>query len=117
MQIKHLQLLSLLWGVALAGDECVIQESEGPGNWHGLVQLGPFQEDVTNWNILITFSEPLDWLESVMAEVSGSMSTWSLASKDWDSVITAGDTLGVRFIVGYSGNKVRETCCQLLNLP
>ena len=89
--------------------------------------LGPFEEDVTNWNILINFSESLDWLESVMAEVSGSGRTWSLASKDWDSVITAGSSLGVRFIVGYSGNKVSErrgwyklsvpVCCSPLSAP
>ena len=68
--------------------------------------LGPFEEDVTNWNIVINFSDSLDWLDSVMADVSGSGVSWSLASKDWDGQISAGDTLGVRFIVGYSGNKV-----------
>ena len=88
------------------GDECVIEESEGPGNWHGLLQLGPFEEDVTSWNVLITFTDTVDWVETVMADVSGSGTSWSLASKDWDGGIPAGDSLGVRFIVGYSGNKV-----------
>ena len=87
-------------------------ESEGPGNWHGLIQLGPFDEDVTSWNILISFSSNLDWMESVMAEVSGSGPTWSLSSKDWDGALTAGDTLGVRFIVGYSGDKVSPSVRQ-----
>ena len=87
-------------------DDCVTVESEGPGNWQGLLQLGPFEEDVTSWNIIITFTDPLDWLESVMAEVSGTGTSWSLASKDWDGEISAGESLGVRFRVGYSGNKV-----------
>ena len=43
-----------------------------------------------------------------MADVSGSGTSWNLASKDWDGGIIAGDSLGVRFIVGYSGNKVSE---------
>ena len=50
--------------------------------------------------------EMVDWLETLMAEVSGSGTSWSLASKDWDGGISAGDSLGVRFIVGYSGSKV-----------
>ena len=87
-------------------EECVTVESEGPGNWQGLLQLGPFKEDVTSWSIIITFTDPVDWLESVMAEVSGAGTSWSLASKDWDGGISAGESLGVRFIVGYSGNKV-----------
>lgn len=86
-------------------DDCVTVESEGHGNWQGLIQLGPFEEDVTSWNIIITFTDPLDWLESVMAEVSGTGTSWSLASKDWDGEISAGESLGVRFRVGYSGNK------------
>ena len=90
----------------LSGDECVTVESEGPDNWHGLLMLGPFEEDVASWNILITFTDPVDWLESVMADVSGSGTSWSLASKDWGGGISVGDSLGVRFIVGYSGNKV-----------
>ena len=47
----------------------------------------------------------MDWVESVMAEVTGSGASWSLASKDWDGVISAGSVVEVRFIVGYSGNK------------
>ena len=124
LRLRNLAILSILWTVVLSGrrslyltvprnclplcsgDECVIEESEGPGNWHGLLQLGPFDEDVTSWNILITFTDPVDWLDSVMAEVSGTGTSWNLSSKDWDGVISAGDSLGVRFIVGYSGNKV-----------
>ena len=72
--------------------------------------LGPFEEDVTNWNIVINFSDSLDWLDSVMADVSGSGVSWSLASKDWDGDLSPGDSIEVRFIVGYSTNRVRGFC-------
>ena len=97
----------LLLPLALAEDDCVTVEAEDPGQWQGLVQLGPFQEDVTNWNIMISFSSHLDWMESVMADVSGEERTWVLSSKGWDGYISAGESLGVRFVVGYSGTKVR----------
>ena len=69
--------------------------------------MGPFEEDVSSWNILITFTDPVDWLDSVMAEVSGTGTSWSLASKDWDGDLRPGDSMEVRFIVGYSTNRVR----------
>ena len=99
-------LISSTTVLSIDEDDCVTVESEAPGSWQGLLQLGPFEEDVTSWNILITFTDQVDWLESVMAEVSGTGTSWNLASKDWDGGISAGDSLGVRFIVGYSGNKV-----------
>ena len=49
----------------------------------------------------------MDWVESVMGEVSGAGVTWSLASKDWDGDLSPGDSMEVRFIVGYSTNRVR----------
>ena len=58
----------------------------------------------------------MDWLDSVMAEVSGTGTSWNLASKDWDGGISAGDSLGVRFIVGYSGNKVSLTLSLCLEM-
>ena len=50
----------------------------------------------------------------VVGDVSGSGSTWSLSSKEWDSDITAGDTLELRFIVGFSSNKVLALSLQTL---
>ena len=70
--------------------------------------LGPFTEAVSQWTIIFAFdSASVDWLESVVGEVSGAGASWSLASKEWDSNLSPGDTLEVKFIVGYSANKVR----------
>ena len=74
-----------------------------------MVTLGPFTEAVTQWTIVLGFSSPVDWVESVMGEVSGAGASWSLNSKDWDGELSAGDTMEVRFIVGYSTSKVM-TC-------
>ena len=38
-------------------------DSEEAGQWAGRVTLGPWQEEVTTWTILITFTQPLDWLD------------------------------------------------------
>ena len=89
-------------------DVCVIIEDEDPGQWTGSVTLGPFTEAVSQWTIILGFdSASVDWVESVVGEVTGSGASWSLASKEWDSDLSPGDTLEVKFIVGYSANKVR----------
>ena len=38
-------------------------DSEEAGQWAGRVTLGPWQQVVTTWTILITFTQPLDWLD------------------------------------------------------
>ena len=38
-------------------------DSEEAGQWAGRVTLGPWQQEVTTWTILITFTQPLDWLD------------------------------------------------------
>ena len=67
--------------------------------------LGPWEEDVSTWNVVITFSSSVDLVESAAADVAGGGDTWTLTNKDWDSDITAGDTLELRFIVGYTDVK------------
>ena len=52
-------------------------------------------------------SASVDWVESVVGEVSGAGATWSLASKEWDGELSPGDSLEIKFIVGYSANRVR----------
>ena len=90
-------------------DVCVIIEDEGPGQWTGSVTLGPFTEAVSQWTIILGFdSASVDWVESVVGEVSGAGASWSLASKEWDSDLSPGDTLEVKFIVGYSASKVKQ---------
>ena len=89
-------------------DVCVVIEAEEPGQWTGSVTLGPVTEAVTQWTIVLGFtSASVDWVESVVGEVRGAGDTWSLASKEWDSELRPGDSLEVKFIVGYSANRVR----------
>ena len=88
-------------------EECVTIEDEAAGQWTGLVTLGPVNQTVTQWTILLSFDSAVDWVESVMGEVSGAGVTWSLASKDWDGDLSPGDSMEVRFIVGYSTSRVR----------
>merc|ERR1712142_276365 len=87
-------------------DECsdiLDIESEGQENWHGVLQLGPYEEDMSGWTVVISFTQEVDWVESIMATVSGSGTAWTLRSKDWDGNIAAGDILKLEFIVDYSG--------------
>ena len=46
-------LLVLLAPLAVCEGDCVTVESEAPGNWQGLLQLGPFESDVSDWEISI----------------------------------------------------------------
>ena len=73
---------------------------------------------MSTWSLVISFTQDLDWLDSVTGEVSGEGRTWTLSSKEWDDEIPAGDSLELRFIVQYSGVRpevvsvttVTETC-------
>ena len=78
-------------------------ESEGQGHWQGVLQLGPYEDDMSGWTVVISFTEAVDWIESAMADVTGSGNSWTLASKEWDSDIEAGSVINLRFIVDYSG--------------
>ena len=50
-------LLALLSPLLALEDDCVTVEAEGPGQWQGLVQLGPFQGDsYSNIIIIITIT-------------------------------------------------------------
>ena len=78
-------------------------ESEDQGSWHGVLQLGPYENDMTGWTVVISFTQEVDWVESIMANVTGSGTSWTLRNKDWDGGIEAGNILKLEFIVDYSG--------------
>lgn len=122
-----LQLTLLLFNLCSCAisraDDCVVVDSEDVGHWSGHVMLGPWEEDVSTWSMVISFTEDLDWLDCALATVSGQGRTWTLTSKDWDGDIAAGDELEVRFMVQYSGQlpevvsvtTVTETCDGVVN--
>ena len=45
---------------------------------------------------------------------SGAGATWRLASKEWDGELSPGDSLEVKFMVGYSGKEGESLNCQAL---
>ena len=116
-------LVNLYSCVLLGADDCVVVDSEEEGHWSGHVILGPWEEDVSTWSMVLSFTEDLDWLDCALASVSGQGRTWTLTSKDWDGEIAAGEELEVRFMAQYSGElpevvsvtTVTETCDGVVN--
>jgi len=100
-----LLFLTLFLIKKISADECVTIDSENEGEWSGHVMLGPWNEDVSGWSVIITFTGDVLWIDSIVGDVSGGGDTWTLSSKEWDSDIPAGQQIELRFIVGYSGDK------------
>merc|ERR1712172_415262 len=77
-------------------------EDEAAGSWTGLVSIpGP----LNGWTLALGFSSSVDFLESSAATATGSGVSWELANKDWDAEIPDGQSLSLRFIVDYSGER------------
>merc|ERR1711971_1368266 len=77
-------------------------EDEASGSWNGLVSIpGP----LNGWTLALGFSSSVDFLESSAATATGSGVSWELANKDWDAEIPDGQSLSLRFIVDYSGER------------
>ena len=81
----------------------VTQETEG--QWSGEITVQAGEEEVQGWRVGLEFTSSVDWVESVMANVTGSATKWSLHSKDWDQNIPAGGQLSLKFLVDYTNVK------------
>ena len=75
---------------------------DNPGQWTAQLRLEAGDQEVSGWTVQLEFSSAVDWLESVMAEVAGEDTKWSLTSRGWDQTIPAGGFLDLKFLVDYS---------------
>ena len=85
-----------------ACESVVVVTEENPGQWAAQLTLEAGQQEVSGWTVQLEFSSAVDWLETVMAEVTGGNTRWTLASRDWDQTIPAGGHLDLKFLVDYS---------------
>ena len=84
--------------------EVLVIENEGAGNWQGVIALSPEEDIIGGWVVTIELNQP-GTLQTIMGNVAGSGTLWTISNKDWDGDIAAGDTLDLRFIVLYEGTK------------
>ena len=104
----HLLLLLLLVALAPATladcDGTVEIESSDVDHWQARLLLVS-DTDIEAWAVKITFDMEVDFIESAMAEVTGSGKAWTLSNKEWDGGLDAGDELSLRFIVIHSSQE------------
>ena len=82
-------------------DGTVEVESSDADHWQARLLLVS-DVDIESWAVAITFDMEVDFIESAMADVTGSSKAWTLTNKEWDGGLNAGDELSLRFIVIHS---------------
>ena len=101
----HLLVLLLLAPAALADCDGTVEiESSDADHWQARLLLVS-DSDIEAWAVKITFDTEVDFIESAMAEVTGSGKSWTLRNKEWDGGMDAGDELSLRFIVIHSSQE------------
>jgi len=87
------------------GSDCTdifSKESEEYNSWHGLLSL-TVEEDLQGWEVILTFDQAVDSLETPLGDVSGSGTSWIIGSKDFDQSLPGGAVFELRFKVSFSG--------------
>ena len=102
----HLLVLLLTAPAALLADcDGIVEiESSDADHWQAKLLLVS-DTDIEAWAVKITFDMEVDFIESAMAEVTGSGTAWTLTNKEWDGGLDAGDQLSLRFIVIHSSQE------------
>ena len=85
------------------GDDYIVDVDEA-GQWQGRLMVR-VPDDVSGWEVQLSFSDSVDVLECSLAKPSGSGQHWRLSSYDWDGELEAGTVLEVGIILHYSGAK------------
>ena len=91
---------------AQPGEDCsdaFTVESEGVGNWHGLIII-TVPEDIVGWELVLGFDNNIDSVQSPLGDVTGSGKIWVIGSNEFDGDLTEGTVLQFRFKVNYSGS-------------
>lgn len=103
MIYRFLVLLVLLAAPIVIADcdGTVEVESSDADHWQARLLLVS-DVDIESWAVAITFDMEVDFIESAMADVTGSGKAWTLTNKEWDGGLNAGDELSLRFIVIHS---------------
>ena len=83
------------------GDDYIV-DAEEAGQWQGRLMV-TVPDDVSGWEIQLSFSASVDLLECSLAQPSGSGQHWRLSSYEWDGELEAGTVLEVGILLHYSG--------------
>ena len=85
MIYRFLVLLVLLAAPIVIADcdGTVEVESSDADHWQARLLLVS-DVDIESWAVAITFDMEVDFIESAMADVTGSGKAWTLTNKEWD---------------------------------
>ena len=86
----HLLVLLLTAPAALLADcDGIVEiESSDADHWQAKLLLVS-DTNIKSWTVKITFDMEVDFIESAMAEVTGSGKAWTLTNKEWDGGLDA----------------------------
>ena len=62
-------------------------------------------EDISGWELLLSFDQPADSLETPLGKVSGSGNEWIIINNSFDGDLDEGDVMQLRFEVYFTGQK------------
>merc|ERR550539_1454974 len=84
--------------------EVVIVDSGDSDHWQGRVLIN-VPEGVNGWTVKLEFDNVVTSIDSALATVSGSLTSWTLTSRGFDDNLEAGTVFELGFIVYFSGTQ------------
>ena len=84
--------------------EVVVVDSGDSGHWQGRVLIN-VPEAVNGWTVKLEFDNVVTSIDSALATVTGSLTSWTLTSRGFDDEIEAGTVFELGFIVYFSGSE------------
>ena len=91
------------------GDDCndiVVVDTEASDNWQGRVLIY-VPENVNGWSVHIEFDNAATGIDSALATVSGSGTSWALSSRGFDDELDGETMFELGIIVHFSGASPR----------
>ena len=79
-------------------------ESEDDDSWHGMIEIIA-AEDISGWELFLSFNQPADAVETPLGKVSGSGKEWIIINSSFDGDLDEGDIMQLRFEVYFTGEK------------
>merc|ERR1711971_664320 len=95
LHLLTLLLLALAPATLADCDGTVEIESSDVDHWQAKLILVS-DTAIEAWVVKIIFDMEVDFIESAMAEVTGSGKMWTLRNKEWDGGLDAGDVLSLK---------------------
>ena len=84
--------------------EVVVVDSGDSDHWQGRVLIN-VPEGVNGWTVELEFDDVVTSIDSALATVTGSLTSWTLTSRGFDDELEAGTVFELGLIVYFSGSR------------